>query len=638
MTERLRITGGTRRGRKLFSPPRDTIRPASDLVRQAVFNMLGQTVIGATFYDVFAGTGVVGLEALSRGARRAVFIEKERRNLALIRRNLDHIGFGPEGEIRGTDAFAWGRHYRHDQRPTIVFLGPPYPDFETERGRLFELVETIQAKLAGDDVLVLQFPRRVSPGELPNGPGWRRIRAYGKTQVGLWSPADRAAMELGDETERHGAGFRAAPSDNGRNEAMRRFALEVVQRLRSAGFEALWAGGCVRDLLLRRVPKDYDVATSARPKEVQRLFRRTVPVGVSFGVVRVLGPPGIEVEVATFRTDADYSDGRHPDAVRFSTPPEDAQRRDFTINGLFFDPIAERVHDFVGGQADLENRIVRAIGDPARRFAEDKLRLLRTVRFAARYDFAIDPATAAAVRAAADQIAVVSAERILAELRIMLTPPTRVRAIDLLRDLCLFAHVFLEHAALPSNAAEWETTRVVLQHWQQEVSLPLTVAGLLTTVNDSTIGQTADALLRRLKSSNDDRERTVWLAENRRGLDAAASRRLCQLKRLLAHPGAAELLDYHSALATATTGASPDADYCRHLLSQWSPDDLAPTPFITGADLIALGLEPGPIFKDLLDRLYDEQLDGAIHSKEQAIEKLAEIRQSPAALRSRVEQ
>src|SRR2546421_7584616 len=201
----------------------------------------------------------------------------------------------------------------------------------------------------------------------------------------------------------------------------REFAIDVVRRLQEAGHQALWAGGCVRDELLGLVPKDYDVATSARPDEVRRLFRRTVAVGASFGVVNVLGPRDadapLQVEVATFRSDVGYSDGRRPDQVVFSSDREDALRRDFTINGMFFDPLAGKLIDYVGGQADLKARVLRAIGDPAVRFTEDKLRLLRAVRFATRFDLTLDAATANAVRAMAPEITVVSAERIAKELR-----------------------------------------------------------------------------------------------------------------------------------------------------------------------------------------------------------------------------
>ena len=228
----------------------------------------------------------------------------------------------------------------------------------------------------------------------------------------------------------------------------REFAVSVVRRLREAGHEALWAGGCVRDELLGLVPGDYDVATSARPEEVSGLFRRTVAVGVSFGVVQVLGPRTeagpLSVEVATFRADAGYSDGRHPDAVVFSSAREDALRRDFTINGMFFDPLENQLIDYVGGQEDLNKKLLRAIGDPAVRFAEDKLRLLRAARIATRFDLTIEARTAAAIRSMAGQILVVSAERIADELRKLLVSPHRARGVNLLLELGLAAAILPE--------------------------------------------------------------------------------------------------------------------------------------------------------------------------------------------------
>src|SRR5438132_1232539 len=222
----------------------------------------------------------------------------------------------------------------------------------------------------------------------------------------------------------------------------RDFAVEVVRRLKEGGYEALWAGGCVRDELLGLVPKDYDVATNARPEEVRRLFARTVAVGMSFGVVEVLGPrvrsqAPLRVQVATFRSDVSYSDGRHPDAVVFSSAREDALRRDFTINGMFFDPIDKRLIDYVGGQEDLQARILRAIGDPATRFTEDKLRMLRAVRIATRFDLTMEADTAAAIRAMAGEIRVVSAERVAEELRKLLVDPRRAWGMRQFVDLGL---------------------------------------------------------------------------------------------------------------------------------------------------------------------------------------------------------
>ncbi len=227
----------------------------------------------------------------------------------------------------------------------------------------------------------------------------------------------------------------------------RRFAVEVVDQLRAQGFQAFWAGGCVRDQLLQRRPKDFDVATNAVPEEIRRVFgrRRTLAIGAAFGVITVLGlPEAGQVEVTTFRRDAEYRDGRHPDRVEFSSPEEDAQRRDFTINGMFYDPLAEQVIDYVGGQEDLRAGIVRAIGDPQARFREDKLRMLRAVRFASIFDFELEAATLAAIQEMAAEVTVVSAERIAGEIEIMLEEHGRARAVRLLRETGLLAAVLPE--------------------------------------------------------------------------------------------------------------------------------------------------------------------------------------------------
>jgi tRNA nucleotidyltransferase/poly(A) polymerase len=244
--------------------------------------------------------------------------------------------------------------------------------------------------------------------------------------------------------------------------------MEIVGRLQRAGFEALWAGGCVRDELLGRIPADFDVATSARPEQVRDLFgrRRTLAVGAAFGVITVLGPPGAgQVEVATFRTDAAYTDGRHPAGVTFCSAREDAARRDFTINGLFFDPFTGIVQDFVGGREDLAAGIVRAIGVPALRFGEDHLRMLRAVRFAAFFDFVLEGQTRAAIERMAHLVAGVSPERIAAELRGMVSRRGRKRALDLLAETGLAREVLGELAAAPGQPADRPAT------WQQSARI-----------------------------------------------------------------------------------------------------------------------------------------------------------------------
>ncbi|QDU63922.1 Ribosomal RNA small subunit methyltransferase D [Planctomycetes bacterium Pan216] len=205
MGDRLRITGGTRRGRKLYSPPSNTIRPASDFVRQAVFNMLGDWVNGCTFYDIFAGTGIVGMEALSRGAQRAIYIENDHRQISLIRRNLSRAGFGSEAQVRAVDALVWGKHFAADLEPMIVFIGPPYPLFARDLPGLWELVGNVQANLKPEDVLVLQFPRTIAPEDLPRAEDWYRVRKYGKTRIGIWVTGATGEEDLDAETDHDGS-------------------------------------------------------------------------------------------------------------------------------------------------------------------------------------------------------------------------------------------------------------------------------------------------------------------------------------------------------------------------------------------------------------------------------------------------
>jgi poly(A) polymerase len=426
----------------------------------------------------------------------------------------------------------------------------------------------------------------------------------------------------------------------------REFAVEVVRRLREAGHEALWAGGCVRDELLGLAPKDYDVATDARPEQVQRLFRRTVAVGASFGVVEVLGPRPFAVEVATFRSDVSYSDGRHPDAVVFSSAREDALRRDFTVNGMFFDPLTDTLHDFVGGRADLDAKVLRAIGDPFRRFAEDTLRMLRAVRIATRFDFALDPATAAAIAKMAPEIVVISAERVADELRKLLVLPRRARGMRLFMDLGLAAALvpeLLEMKGLPQGPPAapdgdlWEHVLRVLDLLGEAPSFPLALAALLHDVGKHrTVGRTPDRytfyghehvgkrltgeIARRLRLSNDERGRAEWLVEKHQVLCDVRQMRTSKLKTLLAHPGIRELLDLHRADALASGRGVEHVEYCEGLLREWSAEDLNPVPLLNGHDLQREGIPAGPVYKRLLDALRESQLEGTVKTAEQAWE------------------
>ncbi len=431
------------------------------------------------------------------------------------------------------------------------------------------------------------------------------------------------------------------------DEARRAFARDVVDRLTGAGFRALWAGGCVRDLILGREPSDYDVATDARPEAVMGLFRRVVPVGVSFGVVRVLGPEGAgEVEVATFRSDGDYLDGRRPEAVHFGDARLDAERRDFTINGMFLDPGTGQVLDFVGGRADLDARVLRAIGEPADRFGEDKLRLLRAVRFAARFDLAIEPRTREAIAAMAGTVRVVAAERIAQELRRMLVHPTRSRAMDLAMDLGLIAALLPPVARMKGlfqgkpvqpQGDLWDHTRMVLEGLPADPTFPLALAALLHDVgkpdtkalhqgrttfhNHEQVGRgIAERICRDLKLANADRERVTWLVEYHQYLGGAMKLREAKLKRILAEPGIAELLALHRADALATTGDAAHVDYCEAYLRDQPAGPINPPPLVTGHDLARHGLKPGPRYKMMLELVYEAQLDRLVASKRDALE------------------
>lgn len=398
----------------------------------------------------------------------------------------------------------------------------------------------------------------------------------------------------------------------------REFAVQVVSKLRAAGHVALFAGGCVRDLLLGRESKDFDVATSARPDEVQTIFGRqkTLAVGASFGVIVVLGPRDAgQVEVATFRTEGPYLDGRHPEQVTFSTPEQDARRRDFTINGMFFDPLEDRVDDYVGGQADLSARIVRAIGNPHERVREDKLRMLRAVRFAATLDFSLDVVTADAIRDMSSELIVVSAERIAQELKKMLVDRHRRRAIELAEDVRLL-RIILPELEPGVRQSDWSVTLSRLEALNQP-SFELAAAALLFDLNAKPEVQT---ICRRLKLSNEETDRIVWLADHRSDLSSAPQLTLAALKRLLAHQYCPDLIELLAADLKAKSANLEPVQYCRQFLADHPMEEIDPPPFVTGDDLIALGLRPGPHFKQILDSIRDAQLNLQLKSRDEAID------------------
>ena len=393
--------------------------------------------------------------------------------------------------------------------------------------------------------------------------------------------------------------------------------LAVVRRLRQHGYEALWAGGCVRDMLIGLTPGDIDVATSAPPEEVVRLFTRTRQVGAQFGVVLVHQGPWW-IEVATFRTDLGYQDGRRPTGVKFTTAEQDASRRDFTINGLFYDPIAKRVIDYVAGQRDLAAGLIRAIGEPAARFAEDHLRMLRAVRFATRLGFAIEPATAEAIREHAAKITRISPERIREELEQMLALPSRGESIEQTARLGLLVHLW--------PGSNWPTERVaravaVLRALPAGADFVLAIAALLHDEAPAEVARVARAL----RCSNDQIEHLAWLVGNRQRVDEAGTMSLAAFKKLLAHPRFEHLVALHEAVCQA--GGQP-ADACaeaRRRRGSIAPQGISPPPLVTGEDLIAAGLQPGPRFKQILDALYDAQLNNELADREQALHKMREL-------------
>ena len=407
------------------------------------------------------------------------------------------------------------------------------------------------------------------------------------------------------------------------------FAVSVVERLQEAGHVAVFAGGCVRDMLLASdrlaPPDDYDVATDATPQRVRELFGRksTLAVGESFGVIIVIGPKidgrHLQVEVATFRSEGEYSDGRRPDKVVFCTAEEDAARRDFTINGMFYDPLNDRVLDYVGGQDDLENGIVRAIGDPHARIAEDKLRMLRAVRFTARFGFALDRATEAAIEKHAAEITVVSWERITQELAKILRHPRRSYGVRLATQVGLLAHALPE---LPLHTAEFEETLGILATFQ-EPSLPLALAALLHTRPPGTVrrpkGGTVSAIGRRLKLSNDDREATVWLVEQLPAITEFGSLELADQKLMLVDPRSPDLIELGRAKLVASNRSTSPVDQAAEFLKSTSRTVLCPEPLIDGAALKSLGMKPGPEFKDVLNQVRRLQLNEQIATYDEAL-------------------
>ncbi|MDQ3198671.1 MAG: CCA tRNA nucleotidyltransferase [Verrucomicrobiota bacterium] len=419
----------------------------------------------------------------------------------------------------------------------------------------------------------------------------------------------------------------------------------MVDRLRAAGHVAYFAGGCVRDLVRGQAPKDIDIATDARPEDVQKIFRRTYAVGAHFGVVVVLESE-MQFEVATFRADGAYLDGRHPTAVHFSSPEEDARRRDFTINGMFYDPPNDKVIDFVGGRADLEARLVRAIGDPAQRFAEDRLRLLRAVRFATVLEFEIETLTWDAIVPASHTIGQISAERIREELVRIFLSPQRVRGWDLLDASGLMKQVLPEVAAMkgceqpPQFHPEGDVfvhTRLMLSLLPDEVSLPLVLSVLFHDIgkppsatvdeegrirfngHDRIGAEMTEGLMQRLRFSRAEIEATVEAVRQHMVFKDVPNMRVAKLKRFMARPTFVDELELHRVDCAGSHGLLDNYDFLQRKREEFANEPIIPPPLVRGDDLIGLGLKPGPRFGEILEAIETRQLEGGLTGRDAAL-------------------
>ncbi|MBI1750754.1 MAG: CCA tRNA nucleotidyltransferase [Acidobacteria bacterium] len=429
----------------------------------------------------------------------------------------------------------------------------------------------------------------------------------------------------------------------------RALADKICASLHAAGHQAWFVGGCVRDLMLGRDSADFDISTDATPPRVLELFPGSIAVGAKFGVILVV-EDGAKVEVATFRSDMGYSDGRHPDRVVYSqTPQEDVLRRDFTINGLLMDPRSGEVLDFVGGRADIDAKIIRAIGEPALRFAEDKLRMVRAVRFAARLGYALEPATFAAIQRLAPEVTVVSAERLRDELTKLLTEGAASRGFELLDEAGLLPVLLPDVAKMkgveqpPQFHPEgdvWIHTRMMLEMlspgcsptlaWGvllHDVGKPPTFAppsgpdGRIRFDGHVEVGmRMAEEICRELRFSNEDAAQIVALVEHHLRFKDVPQMRASTLKRFVRLPRFEEHLELHRLDCLSSHRMMDNYDFVRRFLAETPSEQVRPPRLITGDDLKHLGLEPGPQFRSLLRAVEDAQLEGRLTSREGALD------------------
>jgi poly(A) polymerase len=426
-------------------------------------------------------------------------------------------------------------------------------------------------------------------------------------------------------------------------------AASIVRELHRHAYVAYFAGGCIRDALLNIPPKDIDIATSASPDQVQALFHRTIPVGIQFGVVRVrVGE--MEFEVATFRSDGIYLDGRRPSAIRFSTPEQDATRRDFTINGMFYDPLSERVIDYVNGREDLAGKLVRAIGQASRRFAEDRLRMLRALRFAAALGFEIEADTWSAIRADAQEIAIISPERIRDELLKILVNPNRLRGFDLLDQSGLLAVILPEIEALKGcdqpeqfhpEGDVFVHTRLMLSLLAPKASGPQVLAVLLHDIgkprvrsfdsidqrirfngHDRVGAEMAEKVMTRLRFPRHEIDLVVDAVSNHMVFKDVRQMRPAKLRRFMARPHFEIELELHRIDCAGSHGDLENYHFLINKEAEFAQEPLIPARLVRGDDLIAMGLTPGPRIGELLEAVQTAQLEGEVKTRVEALELL----------------
>ena len=424
-------------------------------------------------------------------------------------------------------------------------------------------------------------------------------------------------------------------------------AIDIIGKLQEKGHIAYLAGGCVRDMLRGETPKDYDIATSALPEEITSIFTKTREVGVHFGVVIVI-VKNQAFDVATFRNDGSYKDGRHPEEVTFSTPQDDTARRDFTVNGIFFDPISEKYIDFVEGKSDIDKKVIRAIGEPNLRFQEDHLRLLRAIRFAARFDYEIEAETWNSIKSNASGISKISKERIRDELTKILLNENRVLGFDLLVESGLMEHIIPQILQLkgceqpPQFHPEGDVfvhTRLMLSLLKDAPSIELVLSVLLHDIgkpatysfdeeadrirfngHDKLGAEMSEQILRDLKFSNSIIEDVVQMVANHMTFKDVQKMRQSKLKRFMSRSTFNDEIELHRVDCLGSWGGLDNYDFLNKKMVEFANEPIIPQPLLTGKDLIELGWSPGPDLGQILNSVQDMQLEGKLNSKDEALD------------------